>query len=437
VRGARWVTAGLVDQVVSAAANAANTILALVLLDRGRAGLMLLSLGLAYLAIGINRAFVGEVLLALAPRYDGARRDRLIRHGLGTAITLGGVVAALFVAVWAVWPKRGDVDLRDLIWVAPFLPMILLHDTGRYSYLAAREPAQALVIDLVWAGTQGIAVTVMYLTGATSAGALFVCWGLGAVAGAAVYLLRTGVWPAGADPRRWFSQTRHLSGWFTATAVVAQVQVQVVGFVVAAQLSNRELSGLRGAQTVLIQPVQNFVTAMMGLLVPRASRLAGDAVRLPPSRREAPAAQLRRQTRVLVAVMAGLALVMIAVVVPLARTLLVRVPKFADLAPLALPMSIQAGIYLIQLPITAAMRGMHLARVLFGQYVAFTTTSLSGLVIGAELDRLPGAAWGLTIGAFVGLLVMAALYRRARRGLEHGDPARFAAQESSPTVTPP
>src|SRR5439155_1078483 len=67
-RGARWVTAGLLDQVVIASANAGNTLLALALLDRARAGTLILSIGLAYLVIGVNRAFVGDVLLALASR---------------------------------------------------------------------------------------------------------------------------------------------------------------------------------------------------------------------------------------------------------------------------------------------------------------------------------------------------------------------------------
>jgi hypothetical protein len=428
---ARWVTAGLVDQVVIASANAANTLLALALLDRTRAGIMLLSLGLAYLVMGISRAFVGEVLLALASRYDAERRERLVRQGLGTAATIGLLAAVILFVVWLVWPARGDVDLRDLVWVAPLLPMILLHDTGRYSYLAAREPAKALVIDLVWVGTQAVAVAVMIATGLSSAGGLFVCWGLGAAAGASVFLLRSGFLRGFrlGDPRQWFAVTRHLSGWFTATALIGQFQVQAVGFLVAGQLSARELSGLRGAQTAVLQPVQNFNTALMGLLVPRASRLAGDASRLAGDSAEAAAAAaagLRRQTRLLALAFAGLAALMVAVVVPVARTLLVHIPKFADIAPLALPMSIQAGIYLVQLPVTSAMRGMHRARMLFVQYVIFTATSLSGLVIGAHLDRLPGAAWGLTVGAAAGLAVMIGLYAYALRWLGDRSADRFA-----------
>jgi hypothetical protein len=420
LRGRSWLTFGLIDQVVFAVANAANTLLALALLNRSVAGIMLLSLSLGYFVIGVSRAFVGEVLLALASRYDDDRRLRLVRNGVTAALTNAGIAAVVLFLVWLLLPVKGGVDLRYLIWVVPFLPSLLLHDTGRYSFLAARTPQRALVIDAVWVGTQLLAVVVMVVTGLTSAGGLLFCWGLGATAGAATFLLRSRIRPWSGNPRAWLSETRHLSGWFTATAVIGQLQGQLVGFLVTNRLSPKELSGLRGAQTALLQPVQSFITAVMGLLVPRTSRLAAKvSVAGEEGRRAAHA--LRRQTRLLALAFAVLAVVMIAIVVPVARLVLVRVPKFADIAPLALPIAIQPGIYLVQLPFAAALRGMHRAPLLFVQYVIFTTTSLSGLVVGARADRLPGAAWGLTVGSAVGLVAMIGLYWYAQRRLDHPD----------------
>jgi O-antigen/teichoic acid export membrane protein len=428
------VTAGLADQFVMACANAGNTVLALALLQRDRAGVMILALTLAYVVMYLNRAFVGDVLLALASRYDGERRDRLVRNGLAAAVGIGAVAAAVLLVLWAVWPRGGKIDLRDLVWVAPFLPVMLLHDTGRFSYLAERQPAKALVIDLVYVGTQALGVTVMVLTGRTGAGGLFVCWGLGALAGAMVFLARTGQRPWQGRPLRWVAETRHLSGWFTATALIGQFQVLAVPVIVTGQLSQRDLSGLRGAQTALINPVQNFLMAVQSLVVPRASRLARDAGRLPDDDGRRAAGSLRRLTRLLAFAFAGLAVVMIAVMWPLAEFVLVRIPKFADIAPLALPMSLQAGIYLVQLPFAAALRAMHRARALLLQYVVFTTVSLTGLVIGARTARLEGAAWGLTVGAAVGLVAMVGLYRYSLRFLGQAEPDRFEDAESAAAV---
>jgi hypothetical protein len=120
---------------------------------------------------------------------------------------------------------------------------------------------------------------------------------------------------------------------------------------------------------------------------------------------------------------AGLGAVLVVVVVPLAHFVLTKIPKYAYIAPLALPIAIQPAIYLVQLPFAAALRGMHRARLLFAQYVCFTTTSLTGLVIGASVNGLPGAAWGLTTGSAVGLLVMIASYGYAQRRLSAQLPA--------------
>lgn len=415
--GARWLTAGLVDQAVIALANAATTLLALTLLDRHRAGVMVLSLQVAYTVMYLGRAFVGDVLLTLAARYDGQQRDRLFRDGLAAAGMFGLAAAGVLLAFWAVWPRGGRIDFSDLIWVVPFLPAVLVHDTGRSSYLANHRPDRALGIDVVWVATQAVAVTVVIVFFEPTAGGIFTCWGLGAVAGAVVFCVRSGYRPWRGDPRRWVGQTRHLSGWFTATMVVGQFQVQAVGILVAWQLSARELAGLRAAQTTMIQPVQNLISAMMGLFVPRSSRLARDAARLDEPAATGAAATLRRQTRLLALAFGGLAVLVVAVVWPLASAVLVRIDKFADIAPLALPMTLQAGLYLVQMPFTAALRGMHRARMLFGQYVAFTAASLTGLVVGASRGGLVGAAWGLTAGALFGLVTMVGLYFYALRWL--------------------
>jgi heme/copper-type cytochrome/quinol oxidase subunit 2 len=424
VEGARRVVTGLVDQALIAGANAANTILALALLSRERAGAMVLSLGLAYLVLTLNRAFVGDVLVVLTARLDAERRARLLRNGLAAAVTFGAVAVVVLLVIWVFRPRTGNIDLQDLVWVAPFLPVILLHDTGRSGYLAVRAQGSCLVIDLVWVSTQVLVITGFLLAGHRSAGMIFVSWGVGALAGALVFLFRTRQWPWRGDPRRWVSETRHLSGWFTATQIVGQIQVQAISFLVSGRLSQRDLSGLRGGQTALIQPVQNFIMAVQSLIVPRLSRLAGDANRQPEDAGRSAAATMRRQTRLLALALAGLAVVLVLTVVPLSEFVLDRLSKFADIAPLALPLGVQSGIYLVELPFGAALRGMHRAGLLFVRYVIYTTASLAGLVIGGDTDGLHGAVWGLTAGAAVSLATMFAFYRYALRQLVRSVPER-------------
>src|SRR5947207_11084700 len=96
MRGPRWVVTGLVDQVVIATANAGMTLMALLVIrPDSRAGALVLTIGLGYLVLGLNREFVGNVLLAKASRLAGGERDRLVRDALATAApvrTLAGLV---------------------------------------------------------------------------------------------------------------------------------------------------------------------------------------------------------------------------------------------------------------------------------------------------------------------------------------------------------
>jgi O-antigen/teichoic acid export membrane protein len=361
-----------------------------------------------------------------------------VRDGVATALGIGLSSSAIFLAIWWAEPHWGNVDLRDLIWLAPFLPMILMHDTGRYTYLAARKPARALVVDLAWVGTQAIVICAGLVLFGRSAGGLLVAWGLGATVGFTVFMGRERVAFWRGSPRRWAGQTRRLSGWFTATALIGQVQNLAVNVLVQNRLSGEALSGLRTAQTTMLQPVQNFQLAVQSLLIPRLSRLAAAAARdtdagsadtdgggagdgpvgadVPVSSVDA-AVALRKQVRTVVTAFAGLAVLVVAVMWPVASLVLSHIEKFADIAPLALPVSLQAAIYLVQVPFTAALRGMHQAPLLFAQYAVFAVTTLTGLVIGADHGDLLGAAWGLTTGAGVGMVVMVSLYWYALRRL--------------------
>src|SRR4051794_31870974 len=276
LRGVRRVGAGLVDQAVMASANAAMTLLPIGLFGAHRAGALVLSISLGYLILAVSREFVGNVLLAQASRLEGAEQTRLVRHGMAAATALGVLGSMVFLLVWAFWRHPvHNADLQDLIWLVPFLPVVLCYDASRYGWFAARAQGRALVHDLVWVGAQALILVGFAVAGALTPGALLASWGLGACAALAFYLLRTGAQPWRGDPRRWIAETRHLSGWFTATALVGQLQVQAVGFLVTGRISQSDLAILRSAQTAFLQPVQNLVTAAMALLVPRSSRLAG------------------------------------------------------------------------------------------------------------------------------------------------------------------
>jgi len=426
--GVRFFGAGIVDQVVIAAANAGNSLLALLLVSpNGRAGVLALALVVGYVVVSLNRAFVGEVLLALAARFreESAARTRLVSDGLTAASIVGLLAAALLTVVWGVGAVTGGkLALPDLVWVAVVLPFVLLHDTARYSYLADRAPQKALVIDLTFVAAQGLAVLVVVLVGVTPA-RLVLCWGVGAVAGFGLFMTRTRQVPWRGNARRWFGETRFLSGWFTATAVIGQLHVLAVNFLIGGALSRSAVSAFRFIQTTVLQPVQNLNQSLMSLLVPRVSERAGAAERDP-----AAAVALRREVLRGAAILGCLAVLLVAVGGPISQLILPHIERYAEAAPLAWPMLIQGGIYMVQAPFTAAMRGMHRASMQFLQYVLFSVASLTGLVLGANGWGLIGAGWGLATGSLIGLAITVAFYFYALRWLGHRD-ARVAALDAN------
>jgi O-antigen/teichoic acid export membrane protein len=407
-RGARLVGAGLADQVVVAVANAGNSLVALLLLpDTGRAGLLVLALAVGYAAISLNRAFVGEVLLALAPRFEPSDRDRLIRDGLAAALFCG-LSTALLLAV-----LRPFVDLPDLGWVALVAPVMMLQDTARYSLLAQARQQQALVNDLGLVVVQAAAVVALAVGDRVTGGGLVLCWGLGGLAGYVGYVLRGGFLPWRGDPRRWPARTRRLAGWFTATAVVGQVHTLAVTFLIGVGLSKDAIGLFRMVQVTVLQPVQNFNQAITSLLVPRLSRAAVMAKE-----------QVNVQLRKVLTLLVGLAVALILVGGLLAQVIFPLVPDYADAAPLAWPVLLQAAIYMLQAPVLAALRGMHRGPLQFVQYVVFAVASVTGLVIGALTGELLLAAWGLVAGTAVGFAAALLLYRYAL----HSDPLALKPQ---------
>jgi O-antigen/teichoic acid export membrane protein len=312
------------------------------------------------------------------------------------------------VVLFGIWASGVDPDLADLVWVAPAIPVILLQDTGRHAALAAGAPGRALAVDAGWFATQSVIIAVLALAGQISGGALLAAWGAGAAVPAAAWLLRDRVNPLRGRPRRWLAEVRHLSGWFTATAVVGQTHALVIAQSVVKILDPPAYALLRLAQVAVLQPVQNVISAMNALLTPRASRLAGAG----------DADGIRRQTLRAAAVLGAVGLVVIVVASLAARPVLGRLlPEYVAGAALALPISVQSTIYLVQMPFTAGLRGMQRPRSLFAQYVIFAVTSIVALVAGVRYGGLVWGAWGLTAASGFGLVVMVLAWRSAVRAV--------------------
>jgi O-antigen/teichoic acid export membrane protein len=404
VIGARGrALAGLTDQGFAAAANAVNALVAGVLLGPAAYGRYVAAIGVAFITLAVARAFTGEVLLTYTARADGGDYRDQVRDAAATSLSIGGLAVVVGVGIWLL----GFELMSNLPWLLPFLPAALLADAGRYALLSHFRPQHSMMITGVALLTQLGIVVALVAGDAVTPAWLLVAWGVGTTVGAGMALGLLAFNPLRGRPRRWFAATRHLSTWFTGSAVLSQTQNWVVLYFVGGYLGHAELGGLRMLQMLVLMPVQNLIWAVSGLIVPGYSKLSEDG-RL---------SRIRRRTRNLLLGFTAVAVLVLALV-PLGEWLLFQLlPAYREFGVLVWPIAMQAGLYLMQSPLNAALRGMQQARSAFLQYVVFVTVLLPASLVGAVTGGVLGAAYGMVAGAVAGLLAAYFFYRRAGREL--------------------
>ncbi|HEX6075478.1 MAG TPA: hypothetical protein VFZ32_09485 [Micromonosporaceae bacterium] len=395
--------AGLTDQAFAAGANAVNALVAGVLLGPAAYGRYVAAIGVAFITLAVARAFTGEVLLTYTARADGGDFRDQVRDAAATSLSIGGLAMVVGAGIWLL----GFELMSDLLWVLPFLPAALLADAGRYALLSHFRPQRSMMITGIALLTQLGMVVALVLRDVVSPAWLLVAWGIGTTVGAGMALGLLAFNPLRGRPRRWFAATRHLSTWFTGSAVLSQTQNWVVLYFVGGYLGHAELGGLRMLQMLVLMPAQNFIWAVSGLIVPGYSKLS-EAGKL---------RRIRRRTQTLVLAFTAVGLLVVALV-PLGEWLLVRLlPAYREFGVLVWPIAMQAGLYLVQSPLNAALRGLQQARLSFLQYVVFVVVLLPASLVGAVSRGVLGAAYGMVVGAFAGLLAAYFFYHRAVRQL--------------------
>ncbi|MGH3730780.1 MAG: hypothetical protein ACRDTU_18800, partial [Micromonosporaceae bacterium] len=400
--------AGLADQAFNAGSNAVNGLVAGILLGPSAYGRYVAAIGVAFITVAVARSFVGEVMLTHTARARGEDYRGQVRDATAASLSVGAVAVALGIAIWL----AGFELMSDLLWLVPFLPAALLADAGRYALLSQRRPQRSMLITGVALLVQLSVVVGLVSADAVRPSTLLVAWGLGTTVGAVVALSLGYVNPFLGRPRNWVRSTGHLSTWFTASAILAQLQNWVVLYFVGGFLGHADLGGLRMLQMLVLMPVQNFIWALGGMIVPGYSHFSS----------EVDVVRIRRRTRMLLLGFAAVGVLLLALV-PVGEWLLATLlPAYADFGILIWPIALQAGLYLAQSPLNAALRGMQRARYTFLQYAVFAGVTLPASLIGALIGGVLGVAYGMVVGAAVGWCAAYLLYRRALSALARTGP---------------
>jgi O-antigen/teichoic acid export membrane protein len=402
-RASRGAACGVLDQALSSGTNFLTAFVASAVLAPTDFAAFVVAYALVTIVLAVGRAVIGEPLLAYLPTVCPFVRPAVVRSVAGTALLLGLLGAALALAGGLTVGALGG-----LLWLAPWVPVVLLQDAARYVFLAEGRASLALLTDGVWAVVQIAALGAIALAGTFSVATLAAAWGLGALAGLVVVLTvgRTGFRPA--HPADWARRTRHLSGWFTLTSILGQCEVYAVLVLAGLLLAPIDAAGLRVVQLLVFAPAVMLVTATVVLVTPAVARAVdrGDVAGLRAARR----AGLVATTVLAAAVLA---------VIPLREVLLGALfPRYLGFGPLVVPLAVQTAAYVLAAPAIAVLRGFHRARTLAALHVSLSVALIASAAITMSHGVLV-LGWtlaGVTAAAVVAMTLAAPRSERAVEG---------------------
>lgn len=399
MRGKSRLAVGVLDQAVSSVGNFLPALTAARWFEPQQAGTVVLGMSAAFVAVGLQRAIVGEPMLSRSASPKQSKNNDIVLHGIATAFVLGILAALIGVAVWA----TGLSIAEGIIWIAPWIPAILVQDAARFAFFGQGRPEGTLILDLSWLLSQAALTVWIFSSGNESPALLVAAWGCGAFVSASLYLIFSRMNLLQGRPLVWIRSVGHLSGWFTAQAIFAQVQYQLVLFIIAALLSKAAAGGFRVVQLIALQPVQTLLLAAIVVLTPKVAQLASE----------------RNLPRIHQTTMRNLAVIATAwspwiVVCVFRREILATIfPNFVEFSYLIIPMALTSFLYCLQTPFSIALRGMQRARAMFSIQFVFSITTIVAVFAGAAWFGDAGAAWGYLGGGICQLVGAVVAYRRA------------------------
>ena len=296
--------------------------------------------------------------------------------------------------------------VRDIRWVAVWLPLIAVQDGVRYVAFARRRPELAVASDAAWAVSQGAALLVVIVLEAETAALLLAGWGVGALGGATVGMWLLGVTPWGGRPRRWLRASWRLSSWLLTQAALSHGSVQVSTMMVGALLGAEAVGGFRALHT-LVMPIGAAVTAAVALLVPAMAAAVGARG---PHGLSTLIRSLAVQAGIVAAVAAAVLVAWSAGVVRLAFG-----SGYARFQSLVLPMAVSMVLQAVGLPLGAGLRALRDGRRIFLAQLVTSAVSLPAVLLLSLAFGLQGAAWSVPLQAAVMTATAAVLYRPAVR----------------------
>jgi O-antigen/teichoic acid export membrane protein len=392
---------GVADQGVSSLSNFAMGIIAARALGSEGFGAFTLAYVTYAFLLSATRGVATDPLVV---RFSGQPHPvwrKAVAAASATSAIAGVAAGVVCVLVGLLMPSeiRGGFIALGIV-----LPALMLQDSWRFAFFAARRPAMALVNDLVWGAVMVAALVSLLLTGHAGVTPFVLAFGGSAAVAALFGLWQTKVRPRPAWVRAWVTDNRDLGVRYLMENVSIGGARQLRMFALGAFAGLAAVGDTRGAE-ILMGP---FLVILMGasqVAVPEASQV----IRRAPRR-------LVHFCLALGGVLASTAAVWGVVILLLLPTGLgglllgdIWVPASA-LLPAVIVAFFMGG---FEIAAAAGVRALGAARrSLKAQLTAAMLYVVLGGV-GAYLDGARGSAWGVAVATTAGTIVWWVQLRRA------------------------
>ncbi len=391
---------GLADQALSSLTNFALVIVVARESSAHTLGLFALAFATYCLALGACRAICSEPLVVRYSNVPAPRWRTGASLATGSSLVVGlavGVASGVFGFL-----VGGEAGSLFLI-LGLILPGVLLQDTWRYAFVAAKRTPSAFANDLVYALLLLPALLALLAANRFDAPRALLLWGCAATIAALV-----GAWQARLLPRpqqisTWLNRQRDLAPRYLAEFAAVAGESQVVLYGVALIVSVTAVAAIRGG-LLLLGPLNILVFSATMAGVPEAVRLLKSGA--------------SRLVAACVVISAGLVTLTI-----LWMVALLTVPSsvgtsavgvvWDNARPLIVPLSISTAALGTVIGAAVGLRALEAARNgLRARLIASPVVLLAGFA-GAAVHGAVGAAWGLAIGQSVAAIVFWLCFMRA------------------------
>lgn len=344
----------------------------------------------AYLvALTVSRAVSTDPLLI---RYSAASPDAwraATGRATGTAFVVGVVGGLLAIAASIV--VGGSLGTALLV-LGFGLPALLVQDAWRYAFFAIKRGRSAFVNDLAWTLALGAGFALIVITGQRSIGAFVLAWVGGALAGALVGIVQSGVAPDPMRARAWWREHHDIAPRMATEAAILS-GAQPVTLSLMGTVAGLATVGTIRAGNTLMNAIHIATYGIHLFAVPEAVRILGRSttalVRFCVVLTVGLMAISAAWGAILLALPDGIGRALLGVSWEPARTVLLPVTV------LALAQAAQGGA-LVGLRSLAAARQSLRARVISS--LSISTGAIAGVVVGGAV----GGAWGMAIGLSLG-----------------------------------